>query len=207
MSTRKAGKATPEVLQVPLPEARHGKLRKLGGSTDDNFNNVLASQVSQALWLANSDKDECERQLQAAISAMLGVQSRDELEGMLGAQMIATHNAAMECFRRAMHREQSFEGRRQNLEFATKLTRSYTALLEALDRHRGKGQPQVVRVERVTVEAGGQAIVGAVSQGGRGSASGNDEQPRAKQLAHAPEPAMRSPDPEREPVPVAGGEG
>ena len=118
MSTRKAGKPTPEVLQVPPPQARHGKLRKLGGSTDDNFNNVLASQVSQALWLANSDKDERECQLQAAISAMLGVQPRDELEEMLGAQMIATHNAALVCFRRAMHKEQSFEGRRPNLEMA-----------------------------------------------------------------------------------------
>jgi hypothetical protein len=84
---------------------------------------------------------------------------------------------------------------------------SYVALLEALDRHRGKGQPQLVRVERVTVEAGGQAIVGAVSQRGGGSASGNAKQARAKQLAHAPEPAMRSPDPERQPVPVARGKG
>jgi hypothetical protein len=205
MSTRKAGKATPEVLQVPPPEARHGKLRKLGGSTDDNFNNVLASQVSQALWLANSDKDECERQLQAAISAMMGMQPRDELEGMLGAQMIATHNAAMECFRRAMHREQSFEGRRQNLEFANKLVRSYAALVETLDKHRGKGQ-QVVRVEHVTVNAGGQAIVGAVGHPGGGDSARTEERAHARQLGHAPEPQMRGTDPLRGTVPVARGE-
>jgi hypothetical protein len=82
--------------------------------------------------------------------------------------------------------------------------RSYAALFEALDRHRGKGQPQVVRVERVTVEAGGQAIVGAVSQGGGGGRKG-EEQPHASQLAHAREPAVRGTDPERELVPVAGG--
>jgi hypothetical protein len=69
---------------------------------------------------------------------VFSVQPRDELEGMLGAQMIATHNAAMECFRRAMIKEQSFEGRQQNLEFANKLVRFYTALLKALDQHRGK---------------------------------------------------------------------
>ncbi len=137
---------------------------------------------------------------------MLGIQPRDELEGMLGAQMIATHNAAMECFRRAMHREQSFEGRRQNLEFANKLVRSYAALLEALDRHRGKGQPQVVRVERVTIEAGGQAIVGAVNQGG-GDGQQSAERSDAQALAHVPEPQMRSTDPEREPVSVTCGEG
>jgi hypothetical protein len=70
-----------------------------------------------------------------------------------------------------MLQEQSFEGRR-NLEFANKLVRSYATLVETLDKHRGKGQ-QVVRVEHVTVTAGGQAIVGAVSheQRGRGWAT------------------------------------
>jgi hypothetical protein len=205
MRPRKAARATPEVVHVPRRlEARRGKLKALGGSTDDNFNNVLASQVSQALWLANSDQDECERQLQAAISAIVGVQPRDELEGMLGAQLIATHNAAMECFRRAMHREQSFESRRMNLEFATKLTRAYAILVETLDKHRGKDQ-QVVRVEHVTVNAGGQAIV--VNRPGGGDERRSAERSHAQTLAHAPEPQMRSADPEREPVPVACGEG
>src|SRR5215211_8487249 len=95
--------------------------------------------------------------------------------------------------------------RRQNLEFAGKLSRTYAALLDALDRHRGKGQPQVVRVERVTVEAGGQAIVGAVSQGGGGVH--NKSEDRAHALVHAPEPALRRPDPPRQSVPVAGGKG
>ena len=39
---------------------------------------------------------------------------------------------------------------------------SFAALTDALNRHRGKGSQQVVRVEHVTVQAGGQAIVGAV---------------------------------------------
>lgn len=37
-------------------------------------------------------------------------------------------------------------------------------MLEAIDRKRGK-RPQVVRVERVVVQDGGQAIVGNVSPG------------------------------------------
>ena len=86
---------------------------------------------------------------------------------MLVGQMIACHNAAMECYRRAMLPEQTFEARQVNLSAASKLSRTYAALLEALNRHRGKGQ-QVVRVEHVTVQAGGQAIVGAVTQGGGG---------------------------------------
>jgi hypothetical protein len=51
------------------------------------------------------------------------------------------------------------------------LTRGMTDMLDALNRKRGKG-PQVVRVERVVVHEGGQAIVGnvqpAASKGGEG---------------------------------------
>ena len=66
----------------------------------------------------------------------------------------------------------------------------------------------MVRVEHVTVEAGGQAIVGTVMQRGEGMSSENVGRPHAKAaLAHAPEPALRGTHPEREPVPVAGGPG
>ena len=54
--------------------------------------------------------------------------------------------------------EQTFEGRHENLSQANKLSRSCAVLVEALNRHRGKGQ-QKVTVEHVTVNAGGQAIV------------------------------------------------
>ena len=47
------------------------------------------------------------------------------------------------------------------------LARGMADMLEALDRKRGKG-PQVVRVERVVVHEGGQAIVGPVSAGTSG---------------------------------------
>jgi hypothetical protein len=82
-----------------------------------------------------------------------------------------------------------------------KLLRTYTAQLEALQRYRGKGQ-QKVTVEHVHVHSGGQAIVGAVT-GGSGVQTKSKEQPDAKQLTHAPEPALRRADAERETVPVA----
>ena len=57
---------------------------------------------------------------------------------MLAAQMLASHNAAMECYRRAMIAEQPFEGRRESLSQANKLSRTYAVLLDALNRHRGR---------------------------------------------------------------------
>jgi hypothetical protein len=123
------------------------------------------------------------------------------MEGMIAAQLLATHNATMECYRRAMIAEQTLEGRRENLNQANKLARTYATLIEALNRHRGKGQ-QKVTVEHVHVHAGGQAVVGMVETLGGGDGGKSEEQPHAKQIAHAPQPAMRSPDKEREPVPV-----
>jgi glucans biosynthesis protein len=40
----------------------------------------------------------------------------------------------------SVSRVQTFEGRRENLAQANKLSRTYATLLEALNRHRGKGQ-------------------------------------------------------------------
>ena len=121
--------------------------------------------------------------------------------------MIPAHSAAMECYRRAMISDQTFEGRKESLTQANKLSRTYVTLLEALNRHRGKGQ-QKVTVEHVHVHPGGQAIVGAVEASASGSGGGGGEQkgrgqPHAHALEHAPEPALWSPDPQQEPVPRA----
>jgi hypothetical protein len=150
--------------------------------------------------MAHSDEKTRDSQRSATVSALVGMAPKDEMEGMLAAQLLAAHNASMECYRRAMLREQTFEGRRENLAQANKLSRTYATLLEALNRHRGKGQ-QKVTVEHVHVHAGGQAVVGVVEQGGGQSKS--QDQPDAKQLTHAPQQAMRSEDKEREPMPIA----
>jgi hypothetical protein len=118
------------------------------------------------------------------------------------AGLIAAHNASMECYRRAMLGEQTFEGRRENLAQANKLSRTYATLLEALNRHRGKGQ-QKVTVEHVHVHSGGQAVVGVVETPGGGDRAKSEDQPHARQITDAPQLAMRSADKEREPVPVA----
>ncbi len=74
----------------------------------------------------------------------------------------------MDCYRRAMAPEQSHERRRDNLSQAAKVSRTWTALLEALNRYRGKGQ-QKVTVEHVHVHNGGQAVVGTVETTGGGT--------------------------------------
>ena len=179
-------------------------LRLISGSDDEDFTRILVAQVDASLWVEHSDSEQRVRQFNAAITAMKGMKPGDELEGMLSAQLIAIHNATMECCRRAMLGNQTFEGRRESLNQANKLSRTYAALTEALDRHRGKGQ-QRITVEHVNVHAGGQAIVGAVTPRD-GSSRRSEEQTRAtREITNEPGIPMRSPDPQRETVPIAAG--
>ena len=136
------------------PAKLPGRLKLIGGSMSDDWNNIIANQVVSALWLQNSDAEQVKEQRYAAVDALVGIAPRDELEGMIAAQLVACHNASMECYRRAMIGEQTFEGRRENLSQANKLSRTYAALLDALNGHRGKGL-QKVTVEHVHVHAGG----------------------------------------------------
>src|SRR5262245_55804646 len=200
MSTNKPPKSEPEVHVHDVSKLR-GHLKVVGGSMSDDWNNFVANQTTQTLWFfADSDPEEIRRQRHAAVDALIGITPGDELEGMIAAQLIAAHNAAMECYRRAMIGEQTFEGWRENLSQANKLSRTYAALLDALNRHRGKGQ-QKVTVEHVHVHSGGQAIVGTVERSRPTNSSGTENQSDVRQITHAPQPAMRSLNPEPEAVP------
>src|SRR5262245_21628602 len=194
-----AKKPEPEV-HVHDVSKLHGKLKAIGGSMSDDWNNILANQTIQTLWLKHSDAEDGRRQRHAAVDALIGIRPRDELEGMIAAQLVACHNASMECYRRAMIGEQTFEGRRENLSQANKFSRTYAALLDALNRHRGKGQ-QKVTVEHVHVHSGGQASVGTVERSRPTNSSGTENQSDVRQITHAPQPAMRSLNPEPEAVP------
>jgi hypothetical protein len=88
----------------------------------------------------------------------------NSLEGMLAVQMVTAHNAAMRCMRLASLDGQSPSGTEANINRATKLMRTYTAQVEALNRHRSKAR-QTMIVKHVHVHEGGQAIVGNVAEG------------------------------------------
>lgn len=198
-----------DTLLAQDPDTMAGKLKRLGGSMSDEWNNILANQTVNALW-RHSSPEQWQKQMGATVAGLMAINPQDELEGMLAAQLVASHSAAMECFRRAMISEQTFEGRKENLNQANRLSRTYTTLLEALNRHRGKGG-QKVTVKHVHVHDGGQAIVGNVAHPGGGSGQKTKDQPHApepRSIAHESGSAMPSTiEAEREPVPSTGGQG
>jgi hypothetical protein len=183
------------------PAEQRGTLKPIGGSMSDDWNNLISNQTARTLWHCESTDPETKKQERfASISALVGIAPRDECEGMIAAQLVACHHAAMECYRRAMLPEQTLEGRSENLNQANKLSRTYSTLLEALNRHRGKGQ-QKVTVEHVNVHEGGRAIVGNVEAPGGGITDQRKDQPHA--LGHAAGTALSGPNPAWDAVPVA----
>jgi hypothetical protein len=192
----------PSTVAEPSAPQATGILKRVGGSRSDDWNNRIITDTTQVLWIKNSDQKEYGQQINAALVGLIGISPKDELEGMMAAQLIAAHCAAMECYRRAMLGEQTFEGRRENLSQANKLSRTYATLLEALNRHRGKAQ-QKVTVEHVHVHSGGQAIVGAVTNAGRGGTATPIGELNDKQIADASERPMWCADPERDHVPIS----
>jgi len=173
-------------LTLDEAELDQPKLKNMGGSKSDDWNHALVNQAMSSLWLAK-DKEEQLRQWSAVAWGLKGIAPKDEVEAMLAAQLIATHNSAMECYRRAMHSEQSFEGRQMNLKFASKLSNSHVALVDALKRYRGRGKQEII-VKHVRVEDEVQrvpATVPPVPRLGGGECEIFEEQPHAKQNGHA----------------------
>ena len=174
-------------------------LKHLGGSKHDAWNQALCNQVINAARYGKDDtQEERAKQYFAHMAFLAGINPKDVIEGMMAAQLFASHAAAMDCYRRAMLPGQTDYGREMNLTHAAKLTRANAAQVEALAKHRNKGQ-QKITIEHVHVYQGGQAIVGSVTPGGDGKNS--EVQPYA--IANAQGTAMRCEDPQGLTLPVA----
>ncbi|ARJ67440.1 hypothetical protein WV31_18100 [Magnetospirillum sp. ME-1] len=155
---------------------------------------VGESDLADALLMQLIDLDRTAAKadpVKAANKAMAwihGISPNDPTEAMLAAQMIASHQLAMNCFTRAMLPDQSFEARHANLRQGAKLSRLYADQMQALAKYRNRGQ-QTVRVEHVTVN--GHANFGTVNQAtspkpGEGAMVENGVQPHEQQPAAIP---------------------
>ena len=188
---------------------KRGEVKAIGGSMDDDFNNTLARQAINAQWFQPGEPKEGRDQIIGqALGFLLHSKPADEIEGMLLTQMLAMHAAALECSRRAMIPEQIPQHRDQNLNAATKASRTFLMQVEALQRYRGKGTEQRVTVQHQHINlSADQAVVGinALPDQGAGVALENGGQAYA--LGHASSPTLRSEDATRYALPIASGEG
>jgi hypothetical protein len=138
-------------LRDSLGASAYVRLLEAFGTRDLDFLNGLVRQLCN---VGSIGKTADEDGLNFMLSVVKGIEPRDQVEAMLAAQMAATHNATMTFARRLAHVDN----------------------LAQQDRYRNAGE-QTVRVEHVTVNEGGRAIVGNVSHGGRGSREKRDATP------------------------------
>jgi hypothetical protein len=82
VSSRKKSAGSPEKVPTVVandPEDRKGRLKAIGGSPSDQWNNVLANQTISALWLTHSDDEMRDRQCSATVAGLVGIGPKDEL--------------------------------------------------------------------------------------------------------------------------------
>lgn len=133
------------------------------GTRDQDFHAGLVGQIA---CLGSHKRNIDSANSNFVMAVVRSIEPRDELEAMLATQMGAIHAATMMMARKLNHvttiPQQDSAERTLN-----KLARTFTTQMDALKRYRTGGQ-QKVTVEHVTVNSGGQAIVGAVQTGGGG---------------------------------------
>ena len=133
------------------------------GTSDSDFFSSFLSQLANA---ASVGSEIQESPTNFMISVIKGIEPKDELEAMLGAQMAAVHMATMTFARRLNHVENIRQQDAAERAF-NKLTKTFASQMVALRKYRSGGKQKFV-VKHVHVNEGGQAIVGNIEQGGGG---------------------------------------
>jgi hypothetical protein len=140
-----------------------GQLFRTFGTKDRDCANFLLSQIAQI----HPDLNDTNATtiINACTPLLAGIGPRDELELMLAVQMLGIHSLSLEMIKRAAAPKATAESVNFAINRAVKLSKTFTAQIEALNKYRGKNEQKMI-VEHVTVNKGGQAIVGNVEQGG-----------------------------------------
>lgn len=145
--------------QLKVPHAAT-YLAMFGDSSSTSFIDAMSNGCANVSGRsAENAKDK-----NHALAIVAEIAPRDGIEAMLATQMAAVHLATMRESR-LLAGAQTIQQLDAHEKTFNKLTRTFTAQMEALRKHRHGGK-QTVTVQHVNVEDGGQAIVGNVSKGG-----------------------------------------
>jgi hypothetical protein len=149
------------------PDGQHhvwlDRLKTAMGTASTDFVDSTLFQLQAAARLPNSGLSETA--LNAALAMIESEQPNGETECALVVQMAAVHAAIMAVLGRLGG---GHGGDRHVLAAATavsRLSRTFAILVETRRRQRNGGS-QVIRIERVDVRDGGQAVIGNIGRTG-----------------------------------------
>lgn len=153
-------------ISKPAAESREeflDQLKNTFGIKDNKSALALVTQLAAAHPSYNdTNGDEIINQI---TPLMAGIGPKNELEGLLVAQMVAVSQLNFEMLRKAGNVEGPVDVVNAAVNRVAKLSRTFVAQAECLAKIRSQGK-QTIRVEKVEVGSGGQAIVGSVDTGG-----------------------------------------
>ena len=135
------------------------------GTHDSDLIDKISDQIIGVCFRDGEVSEVKIREANATLAAITEMDPQDPTELMLATQMTTVHNTVMSVFSRVLKADQPIELAEFYINSATKLMRTYTAQIEALNKYRAKGQ-QKITVQHVNVNDGGQAVIGDVNQGG-----------------------------------------
>lgn len=143
----------------PDPQAGERLLADALGAVDrDALHGILSQLVKASAMGQRPDQGN----LAFMISMMKSIAPRDSIEAMLAAQMVSIHVATMRCACRLACTD-DIPQQESITRALTRLARTFAAQIEALSRHRNNGE-RAITVRNVSVQDGGNAIVGNVTQ-------------------------------------------
>jgi hypothetical protein len=143
-------------LVIPTEENQttQDALAKMTGYKNPEANHYLLNQL-----YAIVGKD----QLPAAMALMEGIAPQTPLEGIMALQLVTLHHMTQTFASRMNGKDNTYAQNDAIVNRTTKLVRASTALMETLIKSRNQGK-QVIQVQHVTVNEGGQAMLGQASR-------------------------------------------
>ena len=170
-----------DVDMVPSSETDPIKVAEVQKEASDT---LAAIQVALSLNTSSFSDQESVALKKASVARYREFAPADATERVYATLSVGLQNAVMTSLEHAANTDM-LAVRTEEMRNATRGTKAVADLMEALDRHRGRGK-QSVTVGQVTVETGGQAIVGNVNSEGRRSTkpeeteNPNDDPPSKK---------------------------
>jgi hypothetical protein len=146
------------------PPSREDFLYQMGEATGTVHKDSIVTFIREVAAVVAPGHEDPASEMRAAVGRMMDIAPRDGLEGLLVAQMVAVHSAAMAELANSMRSGQDRDLRTARINRATRLMRLFVLQIDTLNKNRGKApSEQWVTVEHVHVHEGGQAVVGNVT--------------------------------------------
>lgn len=149
---------------VPTASSQEEWLQRLCQNLKTQDQDWAVGLVNSAINAVPARDEEKAKVANALIASISALAPTDGAECMLAVQAAVTHQHVMSYLAKAAS-SNLVSMAEDRMKMATKLMKLFMLQIQTLSGYRNRGH-QVVRVERVVVQSGGQAIVGNVGAGG-----------------------------------------